>query len=252
MYCNYSWVTSVVSVCVLAVGYSPVALGQAKSTIPAQSKAASKSGSVNLQDIVGVWSPADSFYRPSDDARFTDVIMIAPNGSTIEGLFLRSRSFPFSQTASDFTDKGERISAPTIPAFLNQLSELIYSVGDKPAALRLENGKLVAPGLEGILDASPNEREDVVFKRDGSIKPSFNCARARQSREQAICASPFLSLLDQALSAAFSAAKKCKGTGLDAAQNKWFVDVLQKCVDGSCVPAIYQSRINELYALCGR
>lgn len=116
----------------------------------------------------------------------------------------------------------------------------------KAMELVRQGGELVA------LEWSPRG-EDVNFYRNAKfkMKPSFNCAVAKQPREQAICSSQSLSLLDLELSLTFAAAKGCSPkANLDKLQGVWWKDELSKCQSSECVPAIYTERISALRKYC--
>lgn len=114
-------------------------------------------------------------------------------------------------------------------------------------------------------DACQTMGGDYTITKDaefGDSRPSFDCARAKQPRERAICASPELAFLDQWLSLAYRAAEyRVKSSGAPAAarkeqlrqfradQNTWFSKTLMACQGADCVPPIYRERIKELDAI---
>jgi uncharacterized protein YecT (DUF1311 family) len=126
---------------------------------------------------------------------------------------------------------------------------------------------------KGSLEILPAESDDAcqgmggdyTLTKDaefGEFRPSFDCARAKQPRERAICASPELAFLDQWLSLAYRAAEwRVKSSGASAAiakdrlrqlradQNAWFSKTLTACQGADCVPPIYRERIKELEAI---
>ena len=114
-------------------------------------------------------------------------------------------------------------------------------------------------------DACQTMGGDYTLTKDadfGDSRPSFDCARAKQPRERAICASPELAFLDQWLSLAYRAAEyRVKSSGASAAtrkeqlrqfhadQSTWFSKTLTACQSADCVPPIYRERIKELDAI---
>jgi len=98
-------------------------------------------------------------------------------------------------------------------------------------------------------------------KADASLSPSFNCAKATQPREKAICANPELALLDQHLALAFRAAdyrvgdhrqnpaRRSASQKLHANQEEWWATQLKPCQDAGCVRTLYTDRIRYLDAL---
>jgi uncharacterized protein YecT (DUF1311 family) len=114
-------------------------------------------------------------------------------------------------------------------------------------------------------DACQSMGGDYTLTKDaefGDFRPSFDCARAKQPRERAICANPELAFLDQWLSLAYRAAEwRTRASGAPAASTKerlrqfrtdqsaWFSKTLTACQSADCVPPIYRERIKDLEAI---
>jgi uncharacterized protein YecT (DUF1311 family) len=117
-----------------------------------------------------------------------------------------------------------------------------------------------APGRRGLemphgeVDACDGLGGEYVLTRDdefGVARPSFRCDRAKQPREQAICASAELSMLDWHLKLAFQAAQeRAKDAAarqkLQSEQSAWWAAELAKCQAGDCVGPLYRTRIAAL------
>jgi len=140
----------------------------------------------------------------------------------------------------------------------------IFKGGSSTLQFSLAKGSLEILPVESD-DACQGMGGDYTLTKDGDFgefRPSFDCARAKQPRERAICSSLDLAFLDQWLSLAYRAAEwRTKSSGASAAsakerlrqlradQNAWFSKTLTACQDADCVPPIYRERIKELEAI---
>ena len=108
--------------------------------------------------------------------------------------------------------------------------------------------------------------DNLAFDRESiDILPSFDCRQARQPREQAICASEALSMLDRYLATAFQAAqvrvfnqaatepeKTQAVRKLKAEQTDWWAHRLSSCQSADCVEPLYRQRIQTLESIATR
>ncbi len=115
--------------------------------------------------------------------------------------------------------------------------------------------------IEGGKEGNLSDGEEVVYKRDeafGNFRPSFPCAKARQPREAAICASPSLSFLDQQLNITFERVLTCVSgpnqprnkADIQKSQADWWSDKLSHCQNAECVAPLYRERIVQLNYVC--
>ncbi len=130
-----------------------------------------------------------------------------------------------------------------------------FAEGSPPQLLFTKrDGDVVPEGGEG-----PNE-DPLVWERSAdNVRPSFPCAKARQPREVAICASPSLSFLDQQLRVTFGRVVTCaretvKPPRTEAeirqSQTQWWSDKLAHCHSAECVEPLYRERMAELNSMC--
>jgi hypothetical protein len=101
-------------------------------------------------------------------------------------------------------------------------------------------------------------KKDAAF---GASRPSFDCARAGQPREKAICSSSELSMLDQHLSLSYRAAdyrladhrqdgaKRMASQKLRASEEEWYATHLKSCQNAECIGPLYRERIQHLDGL---
>lgn len=103
----------------------------------------------------------------------------------------------------------------------------------------------ITPTLISILDSQPNSNAAAE-----TVKPSFNCAKARTLVEHAICNSADLARLDQALADAYraqSATLNSQGrTSLKAQQKNWLASRDSCGSDATCLAQSISSRIAVL------
>lgn len=199
-------------------------------------KAQQKGTPMPASALLGEWN-AD-YSSANGDGMFAEHLIISRSGTNMEALRWTIAECTTCATAASMKP---RIVHPPVHAKGTGVADLL-----KQLDLEYVDGKLV--NKEG----SP-VGEDVIFERDPkfTLRPSFDCAKARLPRERAICGSPQLILLDQELSLTFQAAKVCKPKGgLDAAQNVWWRDELSKCLAGDCVAEFYSARIGALRGAC--
>jgi hypothetical protein len=186
--------------------------------------------------LTGQWRA--SYPSVNGDGFFEEYIIILKSAEKVEALRWETATCTSCNTKADRQTRINKI--PTSYKSRDSLQLL------KAMELVRQGGELVA------LEWSPIG-EDVEFYRNDNfkMKPSFNCAVAKQPREQAICASQSLSLLDLELSFTFAAAKGCSPkANLDKLQGVWWKDELSKCQSGECVPAVYSERIGTLRKYC--
>jgi len=188
------------------------------------------------EGLTGEWRA--SYSSANGDGFFEEYIIILESAEKVEVL---RWTMATCSSCDKPSDRRSRIfNVPTSLTSRDSLQLL------KSMELERQGGVIVAMGW------SPRG-EDVEFERvaDFKMKPSFNCAVAKQPREQAICASQSLSLLDLELSFSFAAAKGCSPkANLDKLQGVWWKDELSKCQSGECVPAVYSERIGTLRKYC--
>jgi len=81
---------------------------------------------------------------------------------------------------------------------------------------------------------------------------SFDCAKAQNRIEKAICANAEVSDLDEYLGRYYGGARSALGDGaacLASDQKQWLAAVRNKCDDASCLKKAYLERLGELHAL---
>ena len=81
---------------------------------------------------------------------------------------------------------------------------------------------------------------------------SFDCAKARNGVEKAICADAEVSALDEHLARYYAAARSALGRAADcmrADQLHWLRTVRNACADAACLKRAYLERLGELDAL---
>jgi uncharacterized protein YecT (DUF1311 family) len=150
----------------------------------------------------------------------------------------------------------------TTDAVMKRTAQLTFRGTESALQFSLATGHLeILPGKDD--DACQTQGGDYTLVREGEVgtfRPSFDCARAKQPRERAICASPELSFLDQRLSLAYRAAELRIGMEDDtarntklrqfrAAQDEWYSKTLASCQAADCVSPIYRARIKELESM---
>lgn len=137
--------------------------------------------------------------------------------------------------------------------FADEDEELIVKFTAARNGWEMERGRDACNGMGG----------DYTLQRtDKTIVPSFPCAKVKHAREQAICGSAELALLDQNLSLAYRAAEQrikwrygmaaertAKLKELTTTQNKWWSGELGKCQNAECVRPLYLARIKVLAAI---
>ena len=190
----------------------------------------------NANGLTGKWC-AD-YSSANGDGLFSECLIILESTEKVEAL--RWTMATCSSCNKPSSRKTRIFNVPTSVKSRDSLQLL------KAMELVRYSGAIVASGW------SPSGG-DVEFERvtDFKMKPSFNCAVAKQPREQAICASQSLSLLDLELSFTFAAAKECSPkANLDTLQGVWWKDELSQCQSGECVPAVYTERISALRKYC--
>ncbi len=86
---------------------------------------------------------------------------------------------------------------------------------------------------------------------DPASAASFDCAKASTAIETTICGDAELSRLDEALGAAYAAARTASDQPkvLRSRQRAWLRDVRDACTDAACLKAAYAARVAELEAL---
>ncbi len=155
----------------------------------------------HAQDITGKWCA--EYTSANNDGVFTECLIIINNNNSLQALQWRMAQCFRCGTPERVDDLPVSIQGQDADKLLSALN------------LKYVKGKLVDE------NGGPTE-EDIEYERDNTyiLKPSFNCTKAHQPREQAICNNPRLSLLDLELSLTFDAAKECKPKAkLDSAQN---------------------------------
>jgi len=186
------------------------------------------------QDIAGKWCA--NYRSGNNKGSFTDCVIIQQQVDHFDGLrWVES----FCSECETIRERQGRTMMPLRYRADNSGGIL------KKMALKYHGGELT--------DENPDPSgDDIVFTREEKLTiPSFNCAKARQPREQAICSSASLSLLDKELSLVFDAAKACDPNGkINVQQNTWWKDELSKCQSGDCVPEVYFLRIAALRKIC--
>lgn len=199
-------------------------------------KAQQKGTPLTASALLGEWNA--NYSSANGDGTFEEHLIISQSGTNMEALRWTIAECTTCATAAAMKP---RVNQPPVRAKGTGLADLL-----KQLDLAYVDGKLVDK------EGSPLG-EDVIFERKPTftLRPSFDCAKARMPRERAICGSPQLILLDQELSLTFQAAKVCKPKGgLDAAENAWWRDELSKCQVGDCVSEVYTARIRALRGAC--
>jgi uncharacterized protein len=86
-----------------------------------------------------------------------------------------------------------------------------------------------------------------VLAKDTSAGPSFDCAKAKQADEKAICRSAALSRLDMRMSTLFAEIQSCTPMGGKSVNNdeqyRWLKQRAQCGANRSCLQERYQTRI---------
>lgn len=153
-------------------------------------------------------------------------------------------------------DEPDRVLIEPRRITLVRASDLVFRSGGDTLQFLVHEGAIeMSPADDHCMEGVGNH-----FKRRSSrIEPSFDCAKAGQPREKAICASEELSMLDQHLAAAFEAAQlriylraHSKRGGEPAVrklreeQSSWWAHQLSSCQTTGCVAPLYRARIQAL------
>lgn len=99
---------------------------------------------------------------------------------------------------------------------------------------------------------SPPPRPDPVISRSAeapSVRPSFNCQRARTSSERAVCSSDSLAALDRDMSAQYREALAGAGPEqrrLLGQTRDRFLGYRNRCNSDSCIANTYRGRMREI------
>jgi len=207
-------------------------------------------------ELPGKWCAAYRSY--TGDGTYRDCYLIRQGSESVTALHWTT-----AQCTSEELCHGEVDRVPRLEHF----PELI-SAPDR-AALLAKMG-VAGQGVRLIRKKGTPTEEDAIYERDaafGAFRPSFNCAKAKLSREKAICADAELSFLDQELSLTFQRAKICVSEvrerpdqtvaverhappQLEKSQADWWANDLAKCEAGDCVAAAYAARIAAVRAMC--
>jgi hypothetical protein len=145
-------------------------------------------------------------------------------------------------------------TAPSVPAPETPVAPLV-SVGPvvaAPAPVCADLVRTLQTALMGPSDWAafalecPNSGLPVSWV--GTVRPSFNCARASSQAERKVCSDELLSVLDQALGSVYAGLRATAPdrAALQAMQTRWLRDVRDACGGLECMARVYAERILEL------
>jgi uncharacterized protein YecT (DUF1311 family) len=122
------------------------------------------------------------------------------------------------------------------PSFHGRASEFLIAVPIAPAS--------TAP------PPAPSPAPPTTQQKQGSVKPSFNCARAATTTEKAICADPAIAALDNVMAGLYrkaNAARRGSARNALVAQQKQWLRQRNNCGSSiACLARVYAERIGQL------
>jgi len=150
-----------------------------------------------------------------------------------------------SQAERAWSVTKDSTSVAVLNDFIRQFGDTPYGSMARARALELQKSQAIATAQPAAPPSPPQ-----AFNSQINVTPSFDCVKARNPDEKAICRSGELSLLDRELDVLFSAVRsrlnKDQQKALVAAESIWLSQRLACASDDDCIRAAYQDRISQL------
>jgi uncharacterized protein YecT (DUF1311 family) len=150
-----------------------------------------------------------------------------------------------SQAERAWSVTKDSTSVAVLNDFIRQFGDTPYGSMARARAQELQKSQAIATAQPAAPSLPPQ-----AFNGQINVTPSFDCVKAHDPDEKAICRNGELSLLDRELDVLFSAVRsrlnKDQQKALAAAESAWLSQRSACASDDDCIRAAYQDRISQL------